>query len=74
MRAGVFTNPNHATRFSSAADVTVNAAQNAKFNLQPRKTVVGGTVGAGITLGSRAQVDLAYVSTGEFVASIGVRF
>jgi long-subunit fatty acid transport protein len=74
VRAGVFTNPNHATRFSSASDVTVNATQNAKFNLQPRKTVVGGTVGAGMTLGSRAQVDLAYVSTGEFVASIGVRF
>jgi long-subunit fatty acid transport protein len=74
IRAGVFTNPDHRTRFGGTPDPTVNASENAKYNLLARKTQVGGTVGLGITLGSRGQVDIAYVSTGEFVASIGVRF
>jgi long-subunit fatty acid transport protein len=74
IRGGVFTNPDHRTKFGGVADINANASEEAKYNLLPRETQVGGTVGLGVTLGARGQADFAFVSTGEFVASIGLRF
>jgi long-subunit fatty acid transport protein len=76
VRAGVFTNPNHSTRFAGSAALPpeLNNYYNAIYNLLPRDTLVRGTVGGGIVLGPRVQIDAAYVHRKEFVASTGVRF
>ncbi len=76
VRAGVFTNPNHSTRFagSTALPPELNNYYNAIYNLLPRDTLVRGTVGGGVVLGPRVQIDAAYVHRKEFVASTGVRF
>jgi long-subunit fatty acid transport protein len=74
VRAGVFTNPNHLTRFTGTTDPDINAIETAFFNKLPGKDETRGTVGAGIVFGTRFQVDAAYVVGKEFVASTGVRF
>jgi long-subunit fatty acid transport protein len=80
IRAGVFSNPNHTTRYtaSAAADAGSNAGTNtfynSIYNLLPRDTAVRGTIGAGVALGPRLQIDAAYVHRKEFVASTAVRF
>jgi long-subunit fatty acid transport protein len=75
VRAGVYTSPNHNTRFTGTADVETNATQQAFYNLLPRDTEVIGTFGVGFVLGSRAQADIAVVGKAkEIVGSIGVRF
>jgi long-subunit fatty acid transport protein len=75
LRAGAYTNPNHAVRFSAtAANPLANSFFNAFYNLLPRSTVVKGTFGAGVVIGPHVQVDAAYVWQKEFVASLGARF
>ena len=75
VRAGVFTNPNHTVHFSATDTGKVeNSNFNAVYNLLPRDTEVKGTVGAGVAIGPRFQVDAAYVIGKEFIASMAVRF
>jgi hypothetical protein len=76
VRAGVFTDPNHTTHFnpSSSVSTTINQYYTAVYNSLPRDTQVRGTVGGGIAIGPRVQIDAAYVHKKEFVASTGVRF
>ena len=79
LRAGVFTDPNHSTRYTPSTtltgdDVALNTAFDAVYNLLPRETAVLGTVGAGVAIGPRVQIDAAYVHKKQFVASTAVRF
>jgi long-subunit fatty acid transport protein len=74
VRAGVFTNPNHLVSFTGSPDPATNAAETAKYNLLPRKDETSGTIGVGIALGPRAQIDAAYVFSREFVLSGAIRF
>jgi long-subunit fatty acid transport protein len=76
VRAGLFTNPNHAFRYTTAPSLSAdtNNYYSAIYNTLPRDTEVKGTVGGGIVIGPRFQVDLAYVWRKEFVASTAVRF
>src|SRR5262249_51769888 len=80
VRAGLFTDPNHSTRYTpstalSPADATLlNPEFDAVYNLLPRETAVRGTVGAGVAIGPRFQIDAAYVHNKQFVASTAVRF
>ena len=74
VRGGVFSSPDHRTKFLGSNDPALEAVWNATYNLLPRKTDVVGTVGAGIVVGSRLQADLAYVVSREVVASLGIRF
>lgn len=75
VRAGVFTNPDHSTKFSATIpDNTTNSVYNAIYNLLPRETQVVGTFGAGVTVGLHFQVDAAYVWKKEAVVSAAVRF
>jgi len=74
LRGGVFTSPDHRTKFLGSLDPAVDAVWNATYNLLPRKTDVVGTVGAGIVVGAHLQADVAYVVGREVVASLGFRF
>ena len=75
LRGGLFTNPNHTVHYSATStDNVENSNFNAVYNLLPRDTEVRGTVGAGVAIGPRFQVDIAYVIKKEFVASTAVRF
>ena len=81
VRAGVFTNPNHTTRYTSSpsadagmGNAGTNTFYSSIYNLLPRETLVRGTVGAGVAIGPRLQIDAAYVHKKEFVASTAVRF
>ena len=75
VRAGLYTNPNHSIKFdASLPDKVANSFENAVYNLLPRETETKGTFGAGVALGPRAQLDVAYVWKKEFVASMAVRF
>jgi len=75
VRAGVFTNPDHTTRFCGcSSDATDNAIATAQYNLLPRTTGVFGTAGVGFVFGKRFQADVAIIGTPELVASFGVRF
>src|SRR6185436_20019881 len=56
LRAGVFTSPDHSMRYSGA-----NPSEIAKFNLLPRSGATTGTVGAGVAVGAKYQVDFAAV-------------
>lgn len=68
LRAGVFTNPNHLTSYTGS-DVTEQA-----FYRFAKKDDTRATVGAGVVLGARTQIDAAYIIGREFVASAAVRF
>jgi long-subunit fatty acid transport protein len=75
VRGGMYTAPDHATRFDGSSDPNANSAQSAIYNLLPRETKVIGTVGVGFVLGSRMQADFAVIGKAqEFVGSIGIRF
>jgi long-subunit fatty acid transport protein len=75
IRAGVSADPDHRLKYlTQSTDPLTNSSQNAIYNLLPRDTNVRGTVGVGIAVGARAQVDAAYAVGREFVASMGVRF
>jgi long-chain fatty acid transport protein len=77
IRGGFFTSPDHSVTFTPLAtpvNADTSAAQTAINDLLPRKTTFAGTVGAGFVFGQHAQLDLAYVGTREFVASLGARF
>jgi long-subunit fatty acid transport protein len=76
VRAGVFSSPDHRTRFtlSPGARPETNDGEVAKYNLLPRETETVGSFGAGIAVGPRFQADFAYVVGREFVASAAVRF
>jgi long-subunit fatty acid transport protein len=75
VRGGVFTNPVHLVTYTgNITDRTTQAAEVAKYNLLPRSDETRGTVGVGIALGPRAQIDAAYVFSKEFVLSGAVRF
>jgi long-chain fatty acid transport protein len=79
VRAGVFTNPNHTTRYTPSSALTgdaavINTVFDAIYNQLPRDTAVLGTVGAGVAIGPRLQIDAAYVHKKQFVASTAVRF
>jgi long-subunit fatty acid transport protein len=76
VRAGLFTNPNHAFRYTTAPSLSADTNNYYSFiyNTLPRDVEIKGTVGGGIVIGPRFQVDLAYVWRKEFVASTAVRF
>jgi long-subunit fatty acid transport protein len=74
IRGGGFTNQNHRVRFNGTLNQFTQALEFAKFNRQLRVNQHAGTVGFGVTFGSRVQLDVAYISTGDFVASTAVRF
>lgn len=76
VRAGFYTSPDHRAEFipSPTADPSTNDEEVAKYNLLPRDTDLVGSVGAGIAVGPRFQVDVAYLVGREFVASLGLRF
>jgi long-subunit fatty acid transport protein len=74
VRGGVIRNPYHGTVFLGVPDVTTNAIQSGLFNLNSREDDLRGTLGAGLVVGSRVQVDVAYVWRREVVASTAVRF
>lgn len=74
VRAGLFTSPDHRTRFLPSGIPEDDDSEAAKYNLLPRDTDVVGSIGAGIAVGPRFQFDLAYVFGREFVASLGLRF
>lgn len=77
LRAGVFTSPDHSTTFTAPANpvsVNVDAVYTATDDLLPKKTTVAATVGAGFVFGKHSQLDLAYIGTREFVASVAARF
>ena len=75
VRAGVFTNPDHTTKFCGcASNATDNAIATAQYNLLPRTTQVFGTAGIGFVVGKRFQADIAFIGTPELVASLGLRF
>jgi long-chain fatty acid transport protein len=75
VRAGVFTDPDHTTRFCGcASNTTDNAVATAQYNLLPKTTAIYGTAGIGFVFGQRFQADIAFVGTPELVASLGVRF
>jgi long-subunit fatty acid transport protein len=69
VRAGVFTNPAHLVTYTGSVVTEI-----AKYNLLPRTDETRGTIGVGIALGPRAQIDAAYVFNREFVLSAAVRF
>ena len=74
VRGGVFTNPAHFVTFTGSSDPAINASETANYNLLPRSDETRGTVGVGIAIGPRGQVDAAYVFGREFVLSAAVRF
>jgi long-chain fatty acid transport protein len=86
LRAGIFTNPDHSLRFvptdGSPVSVTNSTCNREcmvqaftdQFNLLPQTTRRFGTVGAGVVVGPHTQIDVSYVTTNEFVASIAARF
>jgi long-subunit fatty acid transport protein len=74
VRGGFYTNPSHLITFTGASDAATNAIMNAQYNLAPRTDEVRGTIGAGVVIGSRVQVDAAYLFGKEFVLSSAVRF
>jgi long-chain fatty acid transport protein len=76
VRAGVFTNPSHLVTFTGTETSSDGAAavEQATYNLLPRKNHTTGTVGAGLVVGPRLQIDVAYVGVGTLVVSTGVRF
>ena len=82
LRAGVFTNPNHAVKFTGVHDPTSsaidtieeNVSDEAIYNFLPRDMETRGTIGAGFVFGQRAQLDIAYVVGKELVASTAIRF
>jgi len=62
VRGGVFTDPDHPLRFRSGGnnpDHPADALLNFRFNTLPAATVVGGTVGWGMAIHNRVQVDAA---------------
>jgi len=62
VRGGVFTDPDHPLRFRSGGnnpDHPADALLNFRFNTLPAETVVGGTVGWGMAIRNRVQVDAA---------------
>jgi len=74
VRGGVFTNPAHSVTFTGVSDPAVQATEVANYNLLQGKDETRGTVGAGIALGPRAQIDVAYVFGKELVLSTAIRF
>jgi hypothetical protein len=78
IRGGVFTDPAHLVRFTgaqgSSPDAKIAFAFNQAAYSQPGKDKTRGTVGAGLVLGRRSQIDVAYAFGGDFVASAAVRF
>src|SRR5262249_17183047 len=74
VRAGVYTNPSHVVTFSGTAGREGTSRGKGQYNLTPRKDETRGTIGAGVAIGPRAQIDAAYVFGREFVVSAGVRF
>jgi long-subunit fatty acid transport protein len=74
VRAGLFTSPDHSTRYLGTGNADGVVTQIAKYNLLPRETDVVGSFGVGIAVGPRFQADFAYVVGREFVASAAVRF
>jgi long-subunit fatty acid transport protein len=74
VRGGLFTSPDHSTRFTPNGSSTAVDFEVAKYNLLPRDTDVVFSFGAGIAVGPRFQLDAAYVAGREFVASAAVRF
>jgi long-chain fatty acid transport protein len=79
VRGGMFTDPDHPLRFRSGGnnlDHPANALENFRFNTLPAQTTVGGTVGWGMAVNSRVQIDAAGSfsrDAKEFVASMVVR-
>jgi long-subunit fatty acid transport protein len=74
VRGGFYTNPSHVITFTGASDAATNAIMNAQYNFAPREDEARGTIGGGIVIGSRVQVDAAYIFGKEFVLSSAVRF
>jgi long-subunit fatty acid transport protein len=74
VRAGLFTSPDHRTRFIEGPDPEANASEVAKYNLLPDETDLVGSIGAGVAVGPRFQLDAAYIFGREFVLSAAVRF
>jgi long-subunit fatty acid transport protein len=74
VRGGFYTNPSHVITFTGASDAVTNAVMNAQYNFAPRTDEVRGTIGGGVVIGSRVQVDAAYLFGKEFVLSSAVRF
>jgi long-chain fatty acid transport protein len=81
VRGGVFTNPDHTTRYvpttkpdRTAAEANAINTEIATYNLIPAKDETRGTLGVGIVIGRRTQFDIAYAVGGDFVASAAWRF
>jgi len=79
IRGGMFTDPDHPLRFRSGGNNLAhpaNALENFRFNTLPAQTTVGATVGWGMTVKNRVQIDAAGSfsrDAKEFVASMVVR-
>jgi long-chain fatty acid transport protein len=74
VRGGVFTSPDHATRYLGAGSTVSERIEQAKYNQLRRRTDVVGTAGAGVVFGTRFQIDVAVVFGREFVGSAALRF
>jgi hypothetical protein len=62
VRGGVFTDPSHALRFQSGGNNLAHPANTLldfRFNTVADRTDVGVTVGAGVALANRLQIDSA---------------
>jgi long-chain fatty acid transport protein len=76
VRGGVFADPDHRMHFVAGADSIASTLLDFRFNTVPDRTDVGGTVGLGIMVKNRFQVDLAGSfsrDTNELVVSTVIR-
>jgi hypothetical protein len=75
VRAGAFTNPAHAPLFVSNTDPVRAETERLSFNQgRPEGTEVKGTVGVGVAVGRRFQLDAGYVWGRDLVLSAALRF
>jgi len=77
LRGGVFSNPNHSLTYVGETASIAGREADALFNFGDDDTEIGYTVGGGLVLSERFQVDGAYLhsdSFQEFSVSFVVRF
>ena len=75
VRAGVLTNPYHGMKYlGGSPDAATNAIWDGIFKPGNQDDKVHGTVGFGVAVGRRLQVDLGYVWNRDLVVSGAVRF
>ncbi|MEW6368129.1 MAG: outer membrane protein transport protein [Acidobacteriota bacterium] len=77
VRGGTFTNPSHDLRYVGDKTSVWGHVADELFNFGEEDTAIGYTVGGGVVLASRVQIDVAYLISdpfNEFSASFVVRF